>query len=61
MGARLGVSVKDGEGPPEVLRYFELAGRGIALVEAQEKPDSDFMVEFKMLDEQVRASLRGTG
>ncbi len=57
VGARLGQSVKDGEGPPAVLRFFELAGKGIALAEAGEKADSDFMVEFKMLEEQVRPLL----
>jgi hypothetical protein len=35
---RIGASVKDGEGPPELLAFFALAARGIALEEAGRMP-----------------------
>lgn len=57
VGARIGASVKDREGPGFVLRYFEMAGRGIALVESGETADDAFVEEFAALVEQVRGLL----
>ena len=54
MGARLGVSVKDGAGPEPVQRFFGLLGRAIALEEAGEPPDDQLMAELDGLSAQVR-------
>ncbi len=56
-GARIGRSIKDGEGPDFVLRYFELAGRGIELVETGQNADDSLVEEFAALGEQVRGLL----
>jgi len=48
-------ALKNGEGPPELLRYFELAAEGIALQDASEAADSTFTEEFGEIWEQVRS------
>jgi putative GTP pyrophosphokinase len=50
----LGVPLKDGDGPEELLRFFEHASRGIALEEAGVSVDQQFRDEFRALQEEVR-------
>lgn len=59
-GSRLGQSVKDGEGPADVLRYFQLASKAIALSESGEPADEELMVEFTELAPKVRGLLTRT-
>jgi putative GTP pyrophosphokinase len=54
-GGRLGVMLKDGEGPPELVRYFERAAFAIALNEVGLVADDAFEREFAALREQVRS------
>lgn len=60
VGARLRMSVKDGEGPEPLLRWFEMLARVVALEEAGEPVDDELMEEIDRLDEQVRAALGRT-
>jgi putative GTP pyrophosphokinase len=47
-------ALKDGQGPLELLRYFELAAEGIALQEAGKAADRIFIEEVGEIQEQVR-------
>lgn len=46
-GLRTRFSLKDGEGPPDLLRYFALAAHGIALEETGQEVDEDFAQKFR--------------
>jgi GTP pyrophosphokinase len=58
---RTGFALKDGQGPADLLRYFELASHGIASSEAGERVQEDFEREFANLRDEVRHYLRGNG
>lgn len=60
-GARLGTPVKDGVGPPNVLRFFVLLGQAIALEEGGESADDAVVAELDELVEQVRGLLGRNG
>lgn len=60
-GSRLRVSVKDGQGPPEILRFFELLGSVIALEEAGEAADDAVVRELESLSKQVRPLMARNG
>lgn len=51
--ARTGFELKDEEGPEELLEFFRLAGRGIALDEAGEPADETLEREFERLRRRV--------
>jgi putative GTP pyrophosphokinase len=57
-GNRLRMPLKFGEGPPELLRYFERAAYGMALEERGAEPEQAFVKEFDELREQVRPHFR---
>ena len=57
-GDRLGHLLKNGQGPPELLRYFERAAYKLALEERGETPDEAFERDFATLREQVRPYFR---
>jgi putative GTP pyrophosphokinase len=54
VGARLGQSVKDGEGPDDLLQFFRVLGRMIGLEESGQTVDDATVAEFNILSEQVR-------
>lgn len=60
-GARLRLNVKDGEGPAEVLRFFNLLSGAIALEEAGEPADDELVAELDALSEQVRGLMTRSG
>ena len=60
-GARLRVSVKDGQGPEPLLRFFRLLGDAMALEEAGSQVDDALVAEIESLERQVRAILTRTG
>lgn len=61
-GSRLDMPrLKDGEGPDELVRYFELASLLLALEEEDETPDTAFMKEFRRLRKAVRRYFRARG
>lgn len=43
---RLGINLKGGEGPADLLNFFRLAGHGMALEERGESADPEFRQEF---------------
>lgn len=54
-GSRLDLPrLKDGDGPGELVRYFELAALFLALQDTDEDPDDAFMREFRRLRRAVR-------
>ena len=57
-GDRLKIALKNGMGPPELLRYFERAAFKLALEERGEKPDEAFDRDFENLRQQVRQYFR---
>lgn len=58
---RLRTHLKAGLGEPDLLRYFELASRGLALEEAGEATDVGFEEELAELRERVRHHFREPG
>ncbi|MHB8469481.1 MAG: RelA/SpoT domain-containing protein [Gaiellaceae bacterium] len=60
-GARMGVSVKDGQGPDEILRYFRLLGSAIALEESGQSADDEVVAALETLQEQVRRLMDRNG
>ena len=52
--ARLGLDLKDGEGPPELVEYFRKASDLLWMQEHAMRPDRDFIATFDGLREQVR-------
>lgn len=46
MGARTGFDLKSGSGPPELLKFFELASEGMAMEERGEAPDEAFLDRY---------------
>lgn len=56
--ARTGFDLKDGEGPAELLTYFELAAWAIAMEERGETVDEGFDRVFRNLQERVRPHLQ---
>jgi putative GTP pyrophosphokinase len=53
-GDRLGFRLKDGEGPDELVRYFERAAYKLAIEEKGGELDEDFQQVFEDLRRQVR-------
>lgn len=60
-GARLRVSVKDGEGPQPILEYFQLLGEVIALEESGKDADDALVASLDALAEQVRGLMSRNG
>lgn len=46
MGSRHGHDLKSGVGPPELLKFFQVASEGMALEERGESPDEEFMARY---------------
>ena len=55
----LGDSLKDGEGPPDLVRYFERAAYRIAVEEAGGQVDESFEADFQQIREEVRHYFEG--
>lgn len=53
VGGRIGRFLKDGQGPPELLRYFELVAEAAHLRESGEPADEWLMAEIEALEEAV--------
>lgn len=53
-GARLGIGLKEGEGPDDLKEYFRLASRGLYLEKKGIVPDEAFLQAFNASREQVR-------
>lgn len=53
-GSRLGIPLKEGEGPGDLREYFRLASRGIYLERTGQQPDPEFIAAF---DEARRQAL----
>lgn len=53
-GDRLGYSLRDGDGPADLLEYFKLAAAVLALGESDEAADADLRERFVASREQVR-------
>jgi putative GTP pyrophosphokinase len=53
-GDRLGYSLKDGQGPDELLAYFRVASNVLALIDRGETADEELREHFAELREQVR-------
>jgi hypothetical protein len=53
-GIRLGIGLKEGEGPDDLKEYFRLAGQGLYLESLGIEPDKDFQREFEALQDQVQ-------
>jgi putative GTP pyrophosphokinase len=53
-GARLGIGLKEGEGPADLKEYFRLASLGMYLDSVDQPPDSTFVAGFDVAREQVR-------
>jgi hypothetical protein len=51
---RLGLDLKDGQGPPELVEYFRKASDLLWLQEQGAKPDREFIRTFNGIREQVR-------
>jgi ppGpp synthetase/RelA/SpoT-type nucleotidyltranferase len=60
-GARLRVSVKDGEGPEPILEYFRLLGEAITLEESGQSADDELVAALDALSEQVRGLMARGG
>lgn len=53
-GIRLGIGLKEGEGPDDLKKYFRLAGQGLYLESLGIEPDKDFQREFEALQDRVQ-------
>jgi hypothetical protein len=53
-GTRLGVRLKEGQGPDDLKEYFRLAGRGLYLESQGVQPDPIFQREFEASRNKVR-------
>lgn len=57
LGSRAGHSLKDGQGPRELLQYLERAAYGTALQESGQPLPQDFLAEFAELTRRARPFL----
>jgi putative GTP pyrophosphokinase len=57
-GARLGIGLKEGEGPDDLKEYFRLASQGMYLESIGEPPDATFGERFAAIREQVAPHFR---
>jgi hypothetical protein len=46
MGSRLGIGLKEGEGPDDLKEYFRLASLGIYMEQMSQHPDPSFVAAF---------------
>lgn len=53
-GEQLGYSLRDGDGPADLLDYFKLASEVLALMDKEMPADEDLRERFKAAREQVR-------
>lgn len=53
-GIRLGIGLKEGEGPADLREYFRLAGQGLYLESQRHDPDPAFQRRFEASRQQVR-------
>lgn len=61
MGSRHGFDLKSGLGPPELLRFFQVASEGMALEERGEAPDDDFMARYDAARQDAAGWVGGDG
>ena len=59
IGARLGIGLKEGEGPPELKEYFRLASMGMYLDSVGREPTSEFVHAFENARQQITRFLQG--
>jgi hypothetical protein len=52
-GARLGIGLKEGEGPDDLKEYFRLVSLGIYMERTTSQPDPDFLATFDAARQQV--------
>ncbi len=57
-GARLGIGLKEGEGPTDLKEYFRLASLGMYLDSVGQQPDPSFAAGFRAARERVRPYFR---
>lgn len=57
-GARLGIGLKEGEGPADLKEYFRLASLGMYLDSVGQQPDLAFAARFRGAREQARHYFR---
>ncbi len=57
-GARLGIGLKEGQGPPDLKEYFRLASLGMYRDSLGEGPNPDFQKEFAAIRELIRPYFR---
>jgi hypothetical protein len=57
-GARLGIGLKEGEGPADLKEYFRLASFGIYRESLGEKPEPNFLAQFKAIQKEVQPYFR---
>lgn len=60
VAGRWGLSLKDGDGPPDLLMFFRLAAEGIALIEEDVPVDDDFFVTFAEARRKVSHYFQGS-
>jgi hypothetical protein len=52
-GARLGIGLKEGQGPTDLKEYFRLASEGMYLDSLNRAPSPDFVERFQAVQAQV--------
>lgn len=52
-GSRLGIGLKEGEGPDDLKEYFRLVSQGIYMERTTASPDPDFLAAFDAAQRQV--------
>jgi hypothetical protein len=57
-GARLGIGLKEGQGPADLRGYFRLASDGMYIDSLGERPDTAFLVEFEAARDSVQRYFR---
>lgn len=58
-GSRLGIPLKEGQGPADLREYFQLASRGMYLDERGEPPEAAFVEAFERSRRSVRHYFQG--
>jgi hypothetical protein len=58
-GSRLGIGLKEGEGPDDLKEYFRLASLGMYVESRGEEPDPALTAAFRVAQERVSRYLRG--
>ncbi len=57
---RLGINLKSGDGPADLLQYFRLAADGLAMEEAELTADPTFLRDFNRARERAQKYFTGS-